>query len=85
LNFLLYTIVNNAFSLLQFVIIVRIFLSWIPHDPYNQFIRIIYRIADSVLEPIRNALPIQGMGFDFSPIIAFMLLGFLKRIILSTI
>jgi|TARA_Y100000816_G_scaffold28288_1_gene18133 YggT family protein len=67
------------------VIIVRIFLSWIPHDPYNQFIRIIYRIADSVLEPIRNALPIQGMGFDFSPIIAFMLLGFLKRIILSTI
>jgi len=64
---------------------VRIFLSWFPHDPYNQFIRIIYRIADSVLEPIKNALPIQGMGFDFSPIIAFMLLGFLKRIILSTI
>ena len=64
---------------------VRIFLSWIPHDPYNQFIRIVYKIADSILEPIRDAVPIQGMGFDFSPILAFLLLGFIKKIILLAI
>ena len=64
---------------------VRIFLSWIPHDPYNQVIRIIYSIADSILNPIRDAVPIQGMGFDFSPIIAFFLLGFLKKIVLLAI
>ena len=85
MNYLLYTIVNNAFILLQLIIMVRIFLSWIPHDPYNQFIRIIYSIADSILTPIRDAVPIQGMGFDFSPIIAFFLLGFLKKIVLLAI
>jgi YggT family protein len=64
---------------------IRIFLSWIPHDPYNQFIRVIYKVADSILRPIRDAIPIQGMGFDFSPIIAFFLLGFLKKVILLAI
>ena len=64
---------------------IRIFLSWVPHDPYNQFIKIVYKIADSILEPVRDALPIQGMGFDFSPIIAFILLGFIKKIILLAI
>ena len=64
---------------------IRIFLSWVPHDPYNQFIKIVYQIADSILKPVRDALPIQGMGFDFSPIIAFVLLGFIKKIILLAI
>tara|TARA_B100001250_G_C19414224_1_gene620386 strand:+ start:75 stop:272 length:198 start_codon:yes stop_codon:yes gene_type:complete len=64
---------------------IRIFLSWVPHDPYNQFVKIVYKIADSILEPVREALPIQGMGFDFSPIIAFILLGFIKKIILLAI
>ena len=64
---------------------IRIFLSWVPHDPYNQIIRFIYRIADSILYPVRDAIPIRGMGFDFSPILAFLLLGFLKKIILLAI
>ncbi len=85
MNYLLYTVVNNVFNLLQIVIMIRIFLSWIPHDPYNQFIRVIYKVADSILRPIRDAIPIQGMGFDFSPIIAFFLLGFLKKVILFAI
>ena len=85
MNYLLYTIVNNAFNLLQLIIMVRIFLSWIPHDPYNQIIKIIYSIADSILIPIRDAVPIQGMGFDFSPIIAFFLIGFLKKVVLLAI
>ena len=85
MNYLLNTIVNNLFDFLQIIIMIRIFLSWIPHDPYNQFIKIIYIITDSILGPIRNALPIQGMGFDFSPIIAFILLGFVKKIILIAI
>ncbi len=85
MNYLLYTIINNIFNFLQIVIMIRIFLSWVPHDPYNQFIKIVYKIADSILEPVRDALPIQGMGFDFSPIIAFILLGFIKKIILLAI
>ena len=85
MNYLLYTIINNLFNLLQIIIMIRIFLSWVPHDPYNQFVKIVYKIADSILEPVREALPIQGMGFDFSPIIAFILLGFIKKIILLAI
>ena len=82
---MLYTVINNIFNLLQLIIMIRIFLSWIPHDPYNQFIRLVYKIADIILEPIREAVPLHGMGFDFSPILAFFLLGFAKKLVLFAI
>ena len=82
---LLYHLINTIFNVLQIIIIVRVILSWISHNPYNQIIQIIYQISDRILKPIRNILPITGMGFDFSPIVAFFLLGLLKKIFLSVV
>ena len=36
MNYLLHIIIDNGFNLLQMLIIIRVVLSWIPHDPYNQ-------------------------------------------------
>ena len=82
---LLYHLINTIFNVLQIIIIVRVILSWISHDPYNQIIQIIYQTSDRILKPIRNILPITGMRFDFSPIVAFFLLGLLKKIFLSVV
>ena len=85
MNYLLFTIINNAFNLLQMLIMIRVILSWIPHDPYNQFIQLLYQITEPILKPIRETLPIQSMGMDFSPIAAFFLLGFVKKLLLMVV
>tara|TARA_A100001011_G_scaffold138798_1_gene146679 strand:- start:5333 stop:5530 length:198 start_codon:yes stop_codon:yes gene_type:complete len=64
---------------------IRVVLSWIPHDPYNQLIKLIYRITDVILNPIKEVLPLQSMGIDFSPIAAFFLIGFAKKFILLAV
>jgi YggT family protein len=64
---------------------IRVVLSWIDHDPYNQFIKFLYTITDIILEPIRELIPLQTLGFDFTPMVAFVLLGFIKNILLSFI
>jgi YggT family protein len=85
MNCLLFTIINNAFNLLQMLIMIRVILSWIPHDPYNQFIQLLYQVTEPILKPIRETLPIQSMGMDFSPIVAFFLLGFVKKLLLMVV
>ena len=78
-------IVHNIFQLIQFLILVRVILSWISHDSYNQYIRIIYVLTDIVLNPIREFLPFNNAPFDVSPIIANFLIDFLKNILLNLI
>ncbi len=78
-------IVHNIFQFIQLLILVRVILSWISHDPYNQYIRIIYVLTDIVLKPIREFLPFNNAPFDFSPIIAIFLIDFLKNILLNLI
>ena len=85
MNFLLFQVIDMVFNLLQIIIIVRVVLSWVSHNPSNQFIQIIYQVSEPILKPIREILPITGMGFDLSPIVAFFLLGLLKKILLSVV
>ncbi|MBT5782498.1 MAG: YggT family protein [Candidatus Marinimicrobia bacterium] len=85
MNFLLFSIINNVFNLLQLLIMIRVVLSWIDHDPYNQFIKLLYSITDTILEPIRDLIPLQASVIDFTPMVAFVLIGFIKNILLSFI
>ncbi len=85
MNFLLFKIIDNAFNLLQMLIMIRVLLSWIPHDPYNQFIRILYVLTDLILKPLQQILPLQSAGIDFSPMVAFVIIGFIKNLVLSVI
>ena len=85
MNILLYTLINNAFNLLQMFIMVRVVLSWVPHNPYNQLIQLLYQVTEPILRPIRETLPVQSGGIDFSPIAAFFLLGFAKKILLLAV
>ena len=78
-------IIHNIFQLIQLLILARVILSWISHDPYNQFIRTIYDLTDIILRPIREFLPFNNAPFDVSPIIAIFLIDFLKSILLNII
>ena len=71
-----------VFSVLYFLLIVRIVMSWFAVDPYNDIVRIIYRVTDPILMPFRR-LPLQIGFIDFSPIVAFLALWFVRDIVVG--
>lgn len=69
------------------LIIVRILLSWIPL-PENDVVRTLYRLIYDATEPylglFRRLIPSLGrggMGFDFSPILAIMVLFVIENLV----
>lgn len=79
------TLIHTVFQALYWALMIRILLSWIPHDRYHPAVEFLYRITDPILEPFRRLIPTVS-GIDFSPIVAFFALGivrdFLLRILL---
>ena len=72
-------IVFNLFQIYFWLIILRIFLTWIPSiDWSSPFFRALAIISDVALLPFRRIIPPLG-GLDFSPIIALMVLQFIQH------
>jgi YGGT family. len=89
MNFVVIRAINLLIQIIEYAILARVLLSWIPL-PDNQFTRMLYQITDPILEPIRNLINKSPLGnnslfsmIDFSPLIAFALIGFLRNIIIN--
>ncbi|HAR61962.1 MAG: YggT family protein [Candidatus Margulisiibacteriota bacterium] len=80
---MLYNIVSYVFQALYYLLIARVILSWIPHNPSHPIVQLLYTLTDPILEPFRKLLPSSSMGIDFSPIIAFIVLGLVQNLILG--
>lgn len=76
------TIVYWIFQILYILLLARVIISWIRVDPNNPIVQFIFQATEPLLAPIRRLLPATG-GIDFSPLILFLVLGFLQRIVLS--
>lgn len=81
---LMVDLVNFAVKIYTLVIIARAVISFVRTDPYNPAVRLLYRLTEPVLYPIRRILvkATGNIGLDFSPIIAIILLRILKSIIM---
>lgn len=78
-------VVNNVFYFYYLIIILRIFLTWIPSVDWNQQpIKSIREISDLYLDIFRRFIPPFG-GLDFSPIIALLVLDLLRNIVVSVL
>lgn len=73
--------INNIFNLYFFLIILRIFLSWIPGLRWeNQPWSTLRDITDIYLNVFRRWIPPLG-GLDFSPIVALIVLQIVQNLI----
>jgi YggT family protein len=74
--------VAMLFQVLFFAILGRVLISWV--DPQNNWpvSRLLLEWTEPILAPIRNLMP-RTMMFDFSPIIAMLLLQILESFILG--
>ena len=75
---------NMIFNVVYFLLVIRIILSWFDVNPYNDIIQIIFKITDPILAPFRK-LPLQAGVIDFSPIVAFLVLWFLRNFIVGVL
>jgi YggT family protein len=64
-----------------FLILGRVLVSWTNPSGGGSLTAFLYQVTEPVLGPIRRVLPPMG-GFDWSPMIAIILLSILTRALL---
>jgi len=79
-------LLNVILTALYWLILIRALISWVNPDPYNPIVRFLYKTTEPILYPIRRMLPLDaGIGLDISPIIAFLILIFLRSFLVKTL
>jgi len=67
-------ILYQAIGLYSILLIIYIFMSWVPNSRESSIGRFLERICDPYLEPFRKFIPPFGM-IDISPIVAILVLN----------
>ena len=83
MNDLLISFVSLLSTVLYIALLARVLLSWFqvgPNSPLYPAVAILYQVTEPILAPIRRVLPRFGM-MDFSPIVAFILLSIVQRVL----
>jgi YggT family protein len=82
LKYAFFQTIDLVFTIVYWLLVARILLSWVSVDPYNPIIKFIYGVTEPILAPFRRLFPPRpGMPFDISPLFAFFALAILKRIV----
>ena len=73
-------LVEGVCQLLYWLLFARIIVSWLPVDPYHSIVQFLTQITDPLLAPFRR-LPIRIGMIDLSPLLAFVTLVFINRVL----
>jgi YggT family protein len=76
--------IQIVFSIISFAVLARVLLSWVRVDPTHPAVQLLFDVTEPILRPIREMMPAMSM-FDFSPIIALLLLNVLEGLLLYII
>ena len=76
-------IVNIILTMMYWLILIRALLSWVNPDPFNPIVQFLNRTSEPILSPLRRFLPVTAI--DISPIIAFLLIIFLRSFLVNSI
>lgn len=72
---------NKLVQVIELLIIIRMFLSFITRDFSNPIVSFIYQVTEPLLAPFReliSKLNINTGMLDFSPLLAIMFLNFIS-------
>jgi YggT family protein len=78
-------IVEFLLTALNWLIIIRAFISWVSPDPLNPIVQFLYKTTEPILQPFRRIIPMYNVGIDFSPLLALLVIWFLKIFLVSTL
>lgn len=80
----LYRAISILFDIIELLIVIRIIFSFLRIGPYNPIGRIVYELTEPILSPARELIYRLGIDtgmFDFSPIVAVLILRLILRVI----
>jgi len=72
-------LIKTLFDVFFITIIVQVILSWVSPGGHP-ISGLLHSVTSPVLDPIKKVVP-PISGFDLSPLVALLLLGFLRRLI----
>lgn len=77
--------INKFFTVIDFLILARIIMSWLNPNPYGVITRTLYQLTEPILSPFRNLLYRFGLSgtIDFSPFLAVIALNMIRSLILG--
>jgi YggT family protein len=75
-------LVSAVFTILMAAILVRVIASWLGIGPYRRWMRPVVALTSWLIDPIRRILPPVGM-FDFSPMVAWLVLYVVRGFVLG--
>ena len=74
--------IQDLLTLYILIIVVSSLLSWFPTDSSSGGMvttkRVLARLTDPILRPLRSIMPGSRMGVDFSPLVAVVILYIIK-------
>jgi len=78
-------ILRYVLTFYMWIVIARAVLSWVNPDPYNPIVRFIHNVTEPVLYRIREKIPVNFGGIDFSPIIVILGVIFLQNFVVNSL
>ena len=77
-------------EVIKWALIIRAVLSWIPNiSRENPFVALLHQITEPILSPIRALIERSSFGrnsmLDLSPLIAFLLIDVVRRILVNVL
>ena len=79
-------ILHQVLTIYIYVIIAAAVISWVSPNPHNPVVRLLRRLTEPVLAPIRQLLPPwKTFGLDFSPMIVILLIQLVVRPLLQAL
>jgi len=82
---ILLTTINLVFDLTYILIVIRAFLTYLPHNRLHPLIKPAYDATEPMLSLIRKGLPPEKIGVDASPFIAMFFLYLFQQLILKIV
>jgi YggT family protein len=80
------SVISIILIALQWLIIIRVLLSWVNPDPNNSIVQLIFKFTEPILYPIRKILPFSmKFGLDISPFVAMLIIFFIQKFLVVSL
>lgn len=79
--FMIFMLLRIVLNLLEFLILARVIISWVPVWQRAPWGRVVTALSDPLLLPLRRAMRVDAGGFalDFSPMVALFIIHIARR------
>ena len=79
-------ILHLILTVYLWIVILRAFFSWIYIPSLHQAGRVLYRLTEPVLRPVRRLVPPAKLGgLDISPVIVALVIVFLDSVLVNSL